>query len=542
MKHKPFYLGLFKGYYSLFAPSFLMLCLIITSCGGDNPDVCAEPKALYSEDGPVPDKKLLSDYILATGNSITEEEPNNSEVRFYYDGSSGINEAFSSPGSKDICQQQLVQINNSFQRPGVSLQYYEVLDKINAKGSQLGKSPSNYFTDVATYQPENGPSADLASALNDIIKFNGVSIFVTDAEQFQADQEVPVDAWASKPMQEWLNGGNSIYFWITDFDTKRKNKLVPATTQKHLYFIAFVPASSATDDNVSDFIKSMTDINPKNYKLTKQYWKINKPDWGEQETGLDKNLLLESVFEKSAYFRELNSRTTNYEYMSIELPIDAKYLTGQSLTQQQFYRNLTIDLSNNKFYTVTNIDIDAYDVTEDLNNFYKYNEIIKVSPGVKKDPNTVAIIIDSSSSNYACHYELKNDKPVLKDAKKYQESYKKDKKILEFFEFDATIFKNSIKNGIANVELAIKPHAKFNDQNPLLKGENGYKIIRVDFKISESSPESMSDEMKKALTWTSKHTNSENSGFYSSVIEAIKATDPKGEIIHSLFIKFYTKN
>jgi hypothetical protein len=189
---------------------------------------------------------------------------------------------------------------------------------------------------------------------------------------------------------------------------------------------------------------------------------------------------------------------------------------------------------NNKFFDISKIDIEVTDITNDLNNYAKFDEIISNIPNTSKDPNTNKTILDPKSP-YSCFYNIIDDKPIIKGENKYNQNYQNSLK--ELFQFDEEIFKYSMKDDASKVELGIKLHNNFNEGDKNLNNELGYNIIRVDFKISDFNDKTVS-ELEK-FTWKSMWKDGEsNSGFAKSVEEVIKSTQPKGKTIHTLFIKF----
>jgi hypothetical protein len=292
----------------------------------------------------------------------------------------------------------------------------------------------------------------------------------------------------------------------------------------------------ANGDKFQNLVKSLNGINPTHLELTNTSWKIIAPDWAEQSTGLDANLLKDGVFEKNNYLRDFKNASGGYEFMSVMLPIKAEVLTVEgSLTKPQIYRGLNVDLSNNKFFDITKIDIDVYDVTNDLNAYAKFDEVNANEPNTTKDPANQATILDINHP-YACYYDLKDDKPVLKNELVYKKSYDQAR-LKELFQFDEDVFKNSLKDDASKVELGIRMHKNFNEGDQVLNNQLGYNIIRVDFKITDFSNKTVNE--LSSFSWNSMwKAGQTNTGFYKSVEQAIKATQPKDKVIHSLFIKF----
>ena len=190
--------------------------------------------------------------------------------------------------------------------------------------------------------------------------------------------------------------------------------------------------------------------------------------------------------------------------------------------------------SNNKFFDISKLDIEVTDVSKDLNMYAKFDDIISHQPNTEKDGATNKTILDPKNE-YSCFYDLKDDKPVLKNENKYAKNY--ENALKELFQFDEEIFKNSMKDNASKVELGIIFHKNFNEADQKLNNDLGYNIIRVDFKIANFKDKSFSE--RSYFTWASMwKPNEENTGFGKSIEQVIKSTEPKGKIIHTLFIKF----
>jgi len=494
------------------------IIVFLTSCGDDDRKICSplfNGKEISSE--------LLDKYVAATSGQIQEENNLTDEVHVYVDKSSGINEAFSSPEGGTKAKNLLTEI------AGQKAKFFSVLSTITQEDFQ--GSPPNFYDKKDNYHPKE--SAGLENALNEIIKRNGLSFLVSDGEEFdQNGEEDNARPWAKEPMEKWIQQGNSIHFWITDFKVKNKKKV---DITKHLFFMAFVPSKMFSEKSFQDLVKSLNAINPDHLELSNTSWQILKPSWSEQSTGLDPNLLKEGVFEKNIYLRNFENAFGSYEFMSIQLPIKAEVLTVEgALTKPQFYRDLFVDLSNNKFFDISKIDIEVTDVSNDLNSYAKFDEIASNIPKTIKETTTNKTILDPDNA-YSSFYEIKDEKPTIKDEEKYNKNYQNSLK--ELFQFDEDIFKNSMKNNASKVELGIKFHKNFNEGDQKLNNELGYNIIRVDFKITDFNDKSVKELDKFA--WTSMwKPDQSNSGFAKSVEEVIKSTQPKNKIIHTLFIKF----
>jgi hypothetical protein len=467
--------------------------------------------------------------MTATATEVSESGDYNDSVYIYVDKSSGINEAFNSENGGREAGELLTEI------VGIpNVKYFDVLRDIKPRTFD-GVAPTNYYANKINYDPTE--PALLEKALNTIVENNGLSFFITDGEEFDSKrEEANHQPWAQVPMENWIKKGNSIHFWTTDYNVKNKaNK--PIT--KHLYFMAFVPAQILKDNNFLNIVKSLNAVGTKHLELSNTSWRINKPDWAEQSTGLDAYLLKEGVFEKDLYIRNLDNTSGSYEFVSLQYPIKAEVLKAEgALKNPQFYRNLFVDLSNNKFFDVSKIDIDVTEISKDINNYAKFDELISNVSTTVKDGTTNKTILNPDDE-YACFYDIVNDKAVLKNTETYRKNYENSLK--ELFEFDKEIFKYSMKDNLSKAELGFKMHKNFNEADKKLESDFLYNIVRVDFKIAEFKEKPISE--LQFFSWSSMTKPSQlNDGLSRSVKQVISATQGKDKIIHTVFIKFIKDN
>jgi len=494
---------------------------IFYSCGGSSDQTCAELSIPYQSGqyGKSPDKGLLSNYLRASSGYNASAEELDPEVKIYVDLSSGINEAFSSAGGMAVSQ--LTTILNYYN----NAKYLSVLSDIKPF-NLAGSAPGNYFTNGSNYDPI--AKANLRSALKEITGNNGLAFFISDCEEFDdAGQEIISDAWAKDDLISWLNKGNTVHFWITDFQK--------GSVTKHLYFIAFVPAQTSSDDkNFTSLVNDLNAKNPKHLELSNKNWTVLKPEWAQQSTGLDANLLAEGVFEKSTYVRDFESQPTSYEYIDIAYPIKAEVLTAQgALKGPDFYRGLKVNLSNNQFFDISQIDIDAYEVSNDLESFAKFYQISQGKPKFITDEKGAKIL--DPNDPFSCFFDNNGN---IKAENNYSVSIQ-DKKLNELFSFNQELFSNTLKTNAAAAELAIKLHPNFNENDPTLNNnKDGYNLVRLDFKVKGFNAKTPDLSMFQWNSAMKSNAEKQNVGFKESIQQAIVSTKPEGKVIYTLFIKF----
>lgn len=466
-----------------------------------------------------PDIELISNYLIASSGYVNNDVSASSDVNIYVDKSSGINEAFSSPVGGELAKAELNSILGFYE----NAKYLGVLNDIK-EFNLGGASPSNYFSNGANYDPK--AMAKLKLALTTISKSNNLSFFISDCEEFDnAAMEIKNDPWAKEPLINWLNKGNSIYFWITDFSVKGSTK--------HLFFMAFAPADVVSKDSkFKDLVKELNSKNPNHFELSNKNWSIQKPKWTEQSTGLDSNLLGNDVFIKENYIRNFENQPTSFEYLDIAYPIKSDVLNVEgALKGPDFYRGIHVDFSNNHFFDINKVDIDVNEVSNDLDSYVTFFQLNQNKPEFILNSDGAKVL--NAENPFSEYYENKGQ---IKSEYVYKNKVNEGN-LKELFSFNQDLFNNTIKSHPENVELGFKLHPNFNDADPKLNNQKSYNLIRVDFKVSGFNDKLPDLNMFK---WSSIYSkNSENTGFYDSIKYAILATQPNDKIIHSIFIKFF---
>ena len=506
----------FYNYLQLFIrPNiFLFITLIaISSCGGSDK---VELKIPFETQDYKLDKDFFTNYFNTslgyTSSSNTETE---GDIKIYIDRSSGISDAFNSPLGGEVAKSMMTQIAAKYNKAkyfGITT----ITEPINP-----GNSPINYVTNKANYDQTDKVTAKLENTMNSIVKENNLSFVITDCEEFDDNgaERGFNDAWAKDAFISWLNQGNSINFWISDFQK--------GAITKHLYFIAFVPKKVSNSD-FTDLAKEMDKVNPTHLELTNQNWKIIKPDWSESTTGLHKSLLDPSVFNQDVYVRNFDNSPTSFEFMEINLPLKDG-LKEQMDASNDFYRGLSVDLSNNIFFNINDIDLDVSEVTDDIISYSTYEQIKKNKPSLVDDGNNKKIL--DPNNIFSDYY---SDPNSIKKEFIYKPNFKT---IKEVFSFDKTKFKNSLSSNTKSVELGINLHQNFNAKDANLTTERDYNVLRVDFKISGFDENQQNLDSFQWQSAVKSNAGRMNTGLLASIKEAIAATKPKDKIVHSLFIK-----
>jgi len=299
-----------------------IILIIISSCGGSDK---IELKIPFETENYKLDKDFFTNYF---NTSLGYSSSSNSEgdIKIYIDRSSGISDAFNSPLGGEVAKNMMTKIAAKYS----NAKYFGITTTTDP--IDLGNSPINYVINKANYDQTDKVTAKLANTMNSIVKENNLSFVITDCEEFDDNgkERFYNDPWAKDAFISWLNQGNSINFWISDF---KKGDIT-----KHLYFIAFVP-KNASNSNFTDLAKDMDQANPTHLELTNQNWKIIKPTWSETSTGLHKSLLGPDVFNQDTYVRNFENTPSSFEFIEINLPLQ-EGLKQQMDGSNDFYRGL----------------------------------------------------------------------------------------------------------------------------------------------------------------------------------------------------------
>jgi len=403
---------------------------------------------------------------------------------------------------------------------------------------------SDYVSNAQNFEPRR--TANLSKALENITAHNGVSIFVTDGEYYDPNapngaKEYNSEAWAKSSFQEWVGRGNDIHFFITDYDDSEKITRTNKSIKKHLYFMVFVPSSLKNDNRLVALITKLKNGNSSNFLLTNTSWKLNElpEEWTVKGTGI--NQKISGSFVPMSYLRSNSVNKNSFEFIELNTPLEKEFFAGITSTDDQIYKGLTVNLSNNDFYNINDVDIQVTDVTKDLNRFASYSEIISNVPEVKTNEQTKKLELDPANL-YTPYYQLMGDKPKPVEKYVWESAKKQTPELREIFSFDKDLFSNSKERDRAKVDLSFELHKNFNSDNATIDNNLGYRLIRVDFVILDYDQKEFSQLAQGGyFKWVSKYRYpAENTSLFLSINEVIlQSAAPRGKIIHSVFLKFF---
>lgn len=122
--------------------------------------------------------------------------------------------------------------------------YSDFFSLANEQITPMGKQNSkDIYNRIISQDSYNNTSAPLEKALQRIVKEGRPAFLITDFEEYENSQ-IQLEAWAKKYFIDWINKGNSIIFYVMDYEENGK--------QKHLYFTVFDGGQYALLKDVED--------------------------------------------------------------------------------------------------------------------------------------------------------------------------------------------------------------------------------------------------------------------------------------------------
>lgn len=511
-------------YYTL-----LILCFITTlflGCHGKSGD--GDPFGAMNFDAyDVSLNKRVEAYQSVTFPNLANEKVGNPSL--YIDFSSGINKAFIEPTNKDL----ISKVYNALMSD--QLDVYKLGSKIveqipDANPLSIGQMLNNASEYKDIYAP-------ITKAVDSIVAKNNDACLITDYEEYDLNStkadEITQTAFLKIPFSNWLAKGNTIHFFVSNFNENG--------VEKHLYFTIFNcgnPSKSSMILKVENILSKLHrfDLSNKSYKLSQEYETEKTGGIFYDATAKSekkKNLL---DLNKETYINGLQNNN-NFEFYQFGLDWAT---IGQLHDEYQkenlfkdFFRKLFIDLSNEDAYSIEDIDVKVYDVSEDFENFAKCNEVLKHKPKLEKGSNGEDKFSDTEKDNIALScYDTKGK---IKDDWVYKS--KPNKPVAEIFSLNKELFKNTKTNDKKKVELAVSFDSKFN----VKKIDNPKGLIRVDIIISNTTA-NVSNPNLDLFKWFSAVPLNKGK-LNTALVESIKntLTDEKVKPVNKTIYSYYIK-
>jgi len=499
----------------------LILLALFSGCGKEKDTSWGDP---YNEF-----ENNIIQYHRASQKYSIEEKSENPKV--FIDFSDGLWQAYTdNPLNKQVIQvitNKLVSSNIEWFSLGNSQ-----IEKLNYTSNKL----YNTVTDPAAYKNIMAP---IQEALRLITSAKNDALLITDFEEYTSNGQEQFENYPKKYFTEWLNDGNSITFFYTDYtEVNRKSNI---STKKHLYFTVFT-FGRATDLSIVSQVKAALEGRnfTKTFELGGHPFSISNNYSGKEGTGI-----ASKYFQKWVKFNYngISSNGNMFEVIGINKPWNddfQKYIDNIIQKEDRvFLRKLLLNAKDKSYYTLKEIKIRTYNVTNDYEKFFKCFKVINNKPKFTKDKGKNKVWDKKTSSNKIITegYEQNTDK--IKDKWIYNPIESPSEEWFEVFDLDYKIFSDHLRNDPANIELITLIHQNFKYKN--IKSENA--LLRIDL-IYEDIEFNFANSTLKDFEWLSAtQKNKQN----TSLSEAIRNTlqdpyiSPKGKSFYTYYIKFNYK-
>ena len=502
--------------------NFLIIVLIVASCVLS---LCGCSKPEFELSGV---EKVALYYIK----DIPEPKEQNA-IEAYFDFSDGMNWAYQNDTTKNILKDIVNKVSNE---NGAKI-YSMADDQITL----LPEKTTTLFNTIMTPTSYTKAFAPIEKTLARIVELDHNALLVTDFEEYTTDGKIQTAAFASKYFEEWLNRGYDIKFYITDY--------VENGLSKHLYFILFNTKNHALQQKVEEAIKSQ----PKNYKeylLSTNPWKLTTKyigaayggcyhDQANQDivSGTDESGTSESycnfnlegweatILQNSPFFKSVGR--LNAEYYPMGAAWSEIVKNAESASQLEGHerftdllRGLFVDLSDQDSYIVSQLDVIATDVQQDMDAYI--NSLMPQIVGKPEMVNDgegglVAAPTAEQEPYYDEHGNIRAD---------YIYTPKSLAQIMDAFVLNQTLFANTLQTDPSKVEIGI-------DFKPGFSGSiGGYQpgdMIRLDIVIAECEPNISA--LSSLFSWQG------NSNLADAIKNTLQNLKPENRVIYSYFIK-----
>ncbi|MFN8297276.1 MAG: hypothetical protein U0T69_13850 [Chitinophagales bacterium] len=441
----------------------------------------------------------------------------------YIDFSTGIFQAFKNPINSSLLKSVYGNLSGE-------------LDVFELNYDSIRKIPSSNPDLVGRMVVDNnsyhGIYAPIKDAVTQIVSKNNDALLVTDFEEYypasSGRSEIIDIPYLKESFIKWLSKGNSIRFYISNYNENG--------VAKKLYFTVFNCGNLSESGMISKVENSLGslphfDLSNKSYNLSQEYGGEKKGGIYYDNSVQDENAKNVLELNKESYINGLKNNN-NFEFYQFNLDWAHIEKAKSQMKIDDFFRKLFIDLSNEDSYSLGDLVVKVYDVTDDFEYFAKCNEAndSKNIPDTEKGKDGENKFKDSETNPIALScYDTKGkilDEWIYKNDKV-------SKELPEVFTFNKKLFENNKTDNNKKVELAVSFDTKFNLNNI----ENPQGLIRVDIVINNSNPSTPSDELFKWQSTTKK--GSQNVALFESIKNTLldDKVKPTNKVIYSYYIK-----
>lgn len=490
---------------------------------------CSDTKVSSAWDGFNPYKdfnKTISQYVRVIQKFTIEKKSGNPKV--FVDFSDGMVQAYTNnPTNKDIIQA----ITNRL--VSTDIEWYSLG---NSKIEKLDYSANELFNKVTNPSAYKDLMAPIELALKEITSSQNDALLITDFEEYTEGGIEQFQNYPKEYFTSWLKAGNSITFFYTDYqETNPKSKI---KTTKHLYFTVF---TFGTPDKYSmvSFVKDA--LAGRNY--TKEFTMGGKPfEIQTKYPSNDATGIANSTFQKwiNFHYNGLNELRERFEVIGINKPwnedLDEYIKIIIQKENRVFLSNLFLNVAGDSYYTLRDLDIRMYDISQDFDKFSKYLFISQNAPTFTLDEGKNKVWDANSAANpiIIAGYEKNTDK--IKSEWLYQPVDLGSLAVAEIFSLDGQLFNDHLMNDPKNIHLKTLFDEKYK-----IKGiKNPEGLFRIDI-IHKDISFNFSNEQLKDFEWSSA---TQKGKVNNALAEAIRNTlqhpdiTPQHKALYSYYIKF----
>ncbi len=473
---------------------------------------------------------MMLDYpqvIKAYHQNVTKKDNFvNQETKFavYLDYSSSMKTAFADKKTLDFYEMFINSLKIS------TVDFYEV-DKNNVTEIKNLNKNELYkkVKDVARFSGINAP---LHQAMQLIMTNKCEAVFITDGELW--DNGEKDDPWAREEFELWLTNGNLIDFYVTDHIDEGK--------QKHVFYMFFIPKNKIDDtQNISNQFKFYLDnsltakeLVYSKFSFSNNAIKLTQEYKTQKSGGLNPNAILN----EETYINE--GLNYSFEYIDIMMRWKdiVKYIQfatndmGQPLKNgEPLINQLFVETTNLEFYKIEELGIKVYDAKNDVDKLKAIYEALQNPPSFVKDAED-KIVLDA------------DNKPML-DCPGQTDAYSTTGELIldtnfvsnnlteinDLFVFDNEAFMNNFKQQ-GRGEIVIKISENFDGSQISETQEN---LFKIDIYLKKVTPYVENPNLAKFI-WQGKQVES-NKSIYNSILGALNAANPQGQVIYTFYIK-----
>jgi hypothetical protein len=390
----------------------------------------------------------------------------------------------------------------------------------------------NKVTDPKSYATQM--MAPIEVAIKEITSANNDALLVTDFEEYSTDGKEQFENFEKGYFIDWLTKGNSIDFFVTNYQEKTLDK---RTVDKHLYFIVFNYGSQKK--LLADINYSLKDRGFKfeTFSLSTDFYTLINEYASEKKGGnyYDKNGIdIVSSLDENQYLNGLKKSNKYFEFYAFQQPWNDIYTNSKSLTEAgvpdpftDFFRKLYLDASKDDVFKLNGLEVKVSDITDDFTFFSKTQEVKNHKPKLAKDAsgNSVFAANETDLIALSCYDTKGNLLPEW--------NYKSKEITLnnEVFELNVELYNNGFKDSKDKIEIGTKYHTNFNGSQ--ITNPNG--LLRVDIVIADCNPNFEKLNLFKWESVTIK--GKQNESLAEAIRNTLDKVNPKGKVIYSYFIK-----